>query len=60
MARKNSDRKNRSEEKFDQSPHWDFNFDGRDRSDERLPTALLVVPMDSADLNIFITLLFLI
>jgi hypothetical protein len=55
MARKNNNRKNTSEEKFDQSPRWDFNFDGRDRSDERLPT-----PMDSADFNVCKTLLFLI
>jgi hypothetical protein len=37
MARKIATEKNTSEEKFDQSPRWESNFNGRDRSDDRLP-----------------------
>jgi hypothetical protein len=59
MAQKIAKEK-KGEEKFDQSPRWNFNFDDRDRSDERLPTALLVVPMDLADFNVSKTLLSLI
>jgi hypothetical protein len=37
MALKTATDKNTSDEKFDQSPRWDSNFDGRDQSDKCLP-----------------------
>jgi hypothetical protein len=37
MAQKIATEKTRARRKIDQSPCWDYNFDGRYRSDECLP-----------------------
>jgi hypothetical protein len=36
-AKKIATQKTQAQRKIDQSPRWDSNFDGRDRSDNHLP-----------------------